>query len=212
MIYPEPEEDALDPLAAARILEGESEQVQLAFDVRLTSQLLAWGVAWLVGLGLVWFQVRDQNPYEGPTTGVVVTLSILMCAALVITADRVHRATSGVLGETSRRGRIYGIGWGAGVVAGLLVVATVAKAGAPPEAVGVLVVSLQLVLAGILYVCGAALFGPRIFLILGCWLIGLGAVAGFVGPVGAAAFGAIGGGGGFLVAALAAHRASGRQR
>lgn len=201
-----------DPALAADVLNVESLRVQEAFDVRLADQLAAWGIAWFVGLGLVWLQVRDQNPYRGPSTWAVVTLSVLMMAALVVTADRVHRATAGVLGASARRGRLYGIGWGAGVVAGLLVVAAAGTAGAPPAVIGVLVISVQLVIAGVLYLCGAALFGGRIVLLLGCWLIALGSVAGFAGPVGAAAVGAVGGGGGFLVAAASAWRGSARRR
>lgn len=87
-------------------------------------------------------------------------------------------------------------------------VAASGTADAGPAVIGVLVVSIQLLVAGLLQICGAALFGGRIMLVLGGWLVALGAVAGFTGPVGAAAIGALGGGGGFLVAAAVARRHS----
>lgn len=207
-----PENEPFDPAMAAAVLDAESVRVQEAFDVRLADQLAAWGIAWFIGLGLVWLEVRDQAPYRGPGTWVLITLSVLMVAALTVTADRIHRATAGVHGGTARRGRLYGVGWGAGVVAGLVLVAATGVAGASPAVIGVLVVCVLTVIVGVLYICSAALFGGRIVLALGCWLVVLGSLAGFTGPVGAAAIGAIGGGGGFLVAATVAWRGSAGRR
>lgn len=206
-----PEDFSFDPAMAAAVLDIESARVQQAFDVRLADQLGAWGIAWLVSLGLVWLQVRGQDPYRGPSTWVLIVLACSMIAAMFVTGDRVRRATAGVHGATARRGRLYGIGWGAGVSAGLFMVATVGVAGAGPAVIGVLVVTIQLLVAGLMYICGAALFGGRITLVLGCWLVALGALAGFAGPVGAAAIGAVGGGGGLLVAAGLAWRRSTRR-
>lgn len=206
------EDESFDPAMAALVLEIESARVQQAFDVRLADQLGAWGIAWFVSLGLVWVQVRDQDPYRGPSTWVLIVLACSMIAAMLVTADRVRRATAGVQGVTARRGRLYGIGWGAGVSAGLLMVAAVGVADAGPAVIGVLVVSVQLLVAGLLHICGAALFGGRITLVLGCWLVALGALAGFTGPVGAAAVGAVGGGGGLLVAAVLAWRRSAQRQ
>lgn len=200
-----------DPAAAAAILDLESTRVRRAFDVRLTDQLAAWAVAWFVGLGLVWWQVSGQHPYAGPGTGVLVTLSVLMALAVLVTVHRIHRATAGIGGESARRGRIIGAVWGGGVVAGFLLVGAAAANGAEPRLIGVLVVCLQLLICGVLYVCSSALFGNRVLLLLGGWLILLGAVAGFAGPVAVAAIGAVGGGGGFLAAALAHRRPPERQ-
>lgn len=212
MTVSRPEDEFFDPASAARVLGGEGERVRAAFDVRVADQFAAWGVAWLVGLGLVWFQVRDQIPYRGPSTAVIVVLAVLMAAALVVTVDRVHRATVGMHGGTARRGRSYGVAWGCGVVAGLLMVVGAARSGAPPTVVGTLVVSSQLLIAGVLYACGAAVFGGRTKLGLGCWLILLAVVAAFCDPVVAAALGALGGGGGFLAAAAVSVRSSRRTR
>lgn len=112
-----------DAAEAAWLLEAQARTVRAALDVRLPEQLAAWGVAWLVGLGAMWLEVRAQHPY------------------------------------------------------------------------------LSLLVAGLMYLFGAALWGVRPMAVLGGWLLVLTAGVGVAGPVAATLLGAVLGGGAFLATA-----------
>jgi hypothetical protein len=58
-----------------------------------------------------------------------------------------------------------------------------------------------LLVTGLIYVAAAAISLDRTMFALGGWLLAVAAAAGWAGPVGALAVGALAGGGGFLAAA-----------
>lgn len=57
------DEQPFDAAAALALLTSQERRVRSALDVRLHESLLAWGLALGVGLGVIWWQVRDQRPY-----------------------------------------------------------------------------------------------------------------------------------------------------
>ncbi|GAA1788047.1 hypothetical protein [Nostocoides veronense] len=190
-----------DPAEALALLQVQEDRVRVAFDTRLHEQLGAWGVALLVGLGGIWLQVRGQEPYVGPGAASGILFSVLLAAAAAVTAWRTQQATAGIAGASSWQGGLYGAGWALGFVGYFAILGAIARADAPPPAIGVFATCGPLLITGLMYLFGAALWGVRPMAALGAWLVLVASGAGFAGPVGAVLVGAVLGGGGLLVAA-----------
>lgn len=158
-------------------------------------------VAAAIGIGVIWLQERRQEPYAGPTAATAAFFGILLVLAGALTAVRTRQATAGISGSSDWQGSIYGFGWGLGFLAHFALAGALVRAGAPATAMGVQGVVGSLVVVGLMYLFGAAVWGVRPMAVLGAWLLIVAAGAGLAGPVTAALIGAVLGGGGFLAAA-----------
>lgn len=196
----------LDPAEAMALLEGQERRVRRALDPGEGFSYLMWGAAWMIGFGVIWWQVFGQDPYTGPGRLAAGLFAILLTAAAVLSGWRTQRALAGIGGESARRGRLYGLGWSAGLLALFAILAALGRVDAPAPVLGVLGVCGPLLVVGLMYIFGAACFGSRSSAALGVWLLVLAAVVGFTGPVVAAGLAALLGGGGFFVAAVLAGR------
>ena len=199
-------EEPLDPDVAMVLLQEQERRVRTALDPGLPLTLLVWGIAWSVGFGSIWWQVRAQTLYQGPQGAVAGLFAALLTSAGIFTAWRTQRAIAGIAGETARRGRLFGISWCAGLIALFVSFTALGRAGATPSVLGVLGVCGPLLVVGLMHLFGAAAFGSRVMAVLGGWLLVLAASLGYAGPVAAAGLTALLAGGGFLVAAAFAAR------
>ena len=86
-------------------------------------------------------------------------------------------------------------------LAGVGLLGALGNAGATPGVLGILGVTGALLVVGLMYLFGAALWGVRPMGALGCWLLVLAAGVGFAGPVTATLAGSVLGGGAFLATA-----------
>jgi len=189
------------PAAAMELIAAQERRTRTSFDGHLDQVLAAWGVAWLFGLGALWFQVRGQSPYAGPQGWAPIVFASLLAAAASLTAWRTVQTTRGVGGDSGYRGMLYGYGWLLGFAAYFGIMGALAGAGASPAVLGVFGVVGPLLVTGLQYLVGAAILGARPMAALGGWLIVLAASIGFAGPVTALVLGAVLGGGGFLATA-----------
>lgn len=196
----------LDPAEALALIESESGRVRRALDVRLPLQLFAWGVAWCVGFGVLWWDVRSQQPFTGPGVVAAVVFSVLLIAAATVTGVVTQAATRGRGGRSARQGRDLGIFWGAGFTAFFVFAGGIGSAGLDPEAAGLLFAGGSVVITGLAYLAMAAVFGGAVERTLGIWLLVLVAGGVWAGPVTLNLLIAVLGGGGFLVAAALARR------
>lgn len=196
-----PEDQPFDAAAALAVITSQERRVRAALDVRLHESLLAWGLALGVGLGVIWWQVRDQRPYAGPPGWALALLGVLLIAAMALTGIRTAQASAGVGGDADWRGRVFGLGWGLGFLAHFALIGALGRAGAEPEVLGIFSTCGSLAVAGLMYLFGAAAWGSRPMAVLGAWLLLVAASAGFAGPVGAAGLAALLAGSGFVVVA-----------
>lgn len=200
--------DGMDPASALELIEAEGRRIRKALDPRLPWQLLSWGLAWLIGAGALWLDVRDQRPYVGPgglSAGVFVAL---LAVAGLVTGVTVAQGTAGVGGRAARTGHRIGLVWGLGWLSFMACGAAVVKEGAAPAVAGVLYAAGAHLVTGLIYAMSGAVWDDPVQVWLGCWLTILAGIAGFFGPVGVLLVEALGGGGGFLVAAWWARRRS----
>lgn len=196
----EPDDDRpLDPADMLALLERQKRQVDLAYVTPVAWLYLIWGVSWAVGFLLLWLaRVVDWMPLPlaGAAFGVLIIASIVTSA---IVGTRIGR---GVRGASNFQGAVYGISWSLSGMAFAAVGVGLISNGMSPELAALYFPSAYALMAGIMYLAGAALWGERSQLVLGCLLLVVGSIAPFFGLPGNNLVMAIGGGGGFLVAAV----------
>src|ERR1700719_4716201 len=120
------EDAGLDPREAVKILEQAKRQAERQFDPQppVVVVLGAAGV-FLFGYGAVWWSMRDQHPYTGPTIWSLAVLYGLIAVSAIVGSAVSNRAQSGVSGRARRQQQAMGAafaaaGIGAWVVEGAL--------------------------------------------------------------------------------------------
>jgi hypothetical protein len=107
------EGDGLDPREAAKLLEQTKRQAQRQFDLAPPLLTLIRAAVILVGYGAVWWSVRDQHPYTGPSLAAVAAIYGAVIFVIVVSALAIQRATAGVTGRSRRQRWAYGAAFGA---------------------------------------------------------------------------------------------------
>jgi hypothetical protein len=196
-----PEDGTLDPREAAELVRQSADHARSRLMVNQPLIYGAWGVAWLVGCGTMWLSVLGQQPFRGAPGWAAAVLGTGIGLAAVVTGIATVRASSGVGGVSARQGMMFGLAWPAGFAALFLILGAAAHLGAGPSAIGVLGAAGPLLVTGLIYLVGAALWLDPVMFWLGAWALLVAAGGAWAGPAGALLTDAVAGGGGFLVAA-----------
>jgi hypothetical protein len=196
-----PDDEAMDAEAAARLIRETRDHAYDRLAVKQARMYGIWGVAWLIGLGTMWLSVRGQDPYTGPSGVSFAILGVLIALAAIASIAVVGRATRGIGGTSSQQGMLYGLSWAAGMAAVFTIEGALAHAGASGKVLGVMGAAGPLLVTGLIYVVGSAIWLDRVMFSVGLWLLAITAAGTWTGPVGLLLTGALAGGGGFLVAA-----------
>ena len=187
----------LDPAAMLALLERQKRAVDLSYVRPVGWLYLVWGVAWLVGFLVLWLAaVTDWLP--GVVGGVI--FGVLIVASIVTSAIVGTRIGRGVQGPSNFAGAVYGISWSLVGSAFAAVGIGLISNGMSPELASLYFPSAYALMAGTMYLAGAALWNERSQLVLGVLLLFIGSVAPFFGAPANNLVMAIGGVG-FLVAA-----------
>lgn len=161
-----------------------------------------WGAAWLVS-GVLYF-VHQLGGLAGGTTAIA--CGVTGVVAMVVSIVTSVRSGRGVRSASDLQGAFYGMSWTiAHVAMGLVVGATVGAL--PDELKGTLVPALFVLVTGVLYLAGGAVWTDRLQYGLGVWIVAVAVVSVYAGqPANSLVLG-IGGGGALLgVAAWSAVR------
>jgi hypothetical protein len=103
------EHGQLDPGSAAALLEQATKRAQRQFDIRPPLLMLTGAVVVLVAYGAVWWSVRGQHPYSGPSGTALAVLYTTLVAWIVVVSVVFRRATRGVGGRTARQRKADGL-------------------------------------------------------------------------------------------------------
>ena len=107
-------EAAMDAQGAAVIMERARERAGSELRVRRPLLFVSWGLVLLVGYGAMWLSVRGQQPYHMPAWPTLLLAFLLLLVALIITAQVVDWAASGVGGRSQVQRGIFALAVAAG--------------------------------------------------------------------------------------------------
>ncbi|MBX6751027.1 MAG: transporter [Micromonosporaceae bacterium] len=198
----DPDERApASPAETLRLIEAGRAAAQRDFqpDPRLTYG--PWGVAWLVGFGLLFLRFGPDGRVllAMPELLPLLVLYVLLVAAFVISGSAGMRAGRHVRGVSSIQGLRYGVSWAA-AFAGVVVIASRFADLLPDAEASLLWSGLSVAVVGVLYIAGAATWQSREMFTLGVWIT-LVNIGGFLaGPGWHSLAISLAGGGGMLTA------------
>lgn len=197
------DEDApLSPEASLALIAEEQRAVHRRLDVDAAMFLGPWGVAWLVGYGLLFlrFGPDDREFVPMPSWLPLAVLYCLLVAAGIVSGIALFRATRGVAGGSAERGAMYGWSWFV-AFAGFGILGSRFEEFLPEAQFGLLMGALPVFITGILYMSGGAVWHNRAQFAFGVWLSAVNAVGVIAGPGWHSLVVSVLGGGGMLATA-----------
>jgi hypothetical protein len=171
-----------DMQRAATILDDAGKHAREQLTYRYPVLFTTWGLMYLIAYGACWLSVRGQRPYQGPTPMALLSLTLVVAAALTITVILVGRAVSGVGGSSARQRRVYVLSSILGFAGLFTLEAALDHAGASLAVVGVYGAAAPLLLTGVIIALGAAVALDWTVFGLGLWLVAVAAGSSFAGP------------------------------
>jgi hypothetical protein len=101
--------DDLDPREAARLLAETEREARRQFSLSPQWVNVVMGGVMLVAYGSLWLSTRGQDPYMGPSLGVVAFVYAAVAVAIAVSAKVYRRATAGVSGPAVRQQQAEGV-------------------------------------------------------------------------------------------------------
>ena len=161
----------------------------------------AWGMAVLLGYGAMWLSVRGQHPYTGPSGASIAVLLGLAALAVAAVVVIISKTVAGIDGRSARYRSIVLRAYATGYLI-LLGVQVAIKSSVSPRTFAFVAFAAALLLAGLTYILSYALGRNRTALVLGGWLVIVGASCAWLAPATILATCALAGGGAFLLMAV----------
>lgn len=199
----------MDVQTAVAIMREAGERARRELWVRRPVVFATWGLAMVLGYGAMWLSVRRQQPYRGPAEGTYFVLFILYALAVIITGALVDRAAGGVGGRSVFQRGVFVLALFAGYAALGNEKLALSHDGVGRPVLGVLGAAVPLLTAGLVFVASSAVSAGTVparpdwtRLVLGVWLLAVGAGGTWAGPVTDLAIYALVGGGGVLLMAV----------
>ena len=180
---PSSETGDLGPREAAALLRESEFRARQSLAIWPPYLLFIGAAIFFVGFGAMWWSVRGQHPYVGPSGGALAVLYGGIVVWIAVVTAVVRRATSGVAGPTART-RAYRFWYVVVIIAYSLFQGALYHAGASASIVyGIFPASAPWLFAGTVVLTLGVVREDGRTLALGVMLIVLGVAAGFAGPV-----------------------------
>jgi hypothetical protein len=188
------DEHRLDPREAAILLDQATRQAHREFSYRPPLLTSIRAVVVLLGYGALWWSVRGQHPYKGPSRGVILVLYAAVIFVIVVSALALRRATTGVTGPSRRQEGALGVAFVTAFIATAVFQGALHYVGVGPVVVyGVFPAAAPLLVVGATLGGMAAAQENWRLLATAIALIALGTGSVFAGPIGVWGVIAIGG-------------------
>jgi hypothetical protein len=196
----EPLQSPDEALALLRVQQSALERDQLS---GIPWILAVWGVAWGVGFLALWSGYEGGNPwFQIPLPIAAIVFGALLIGSIAISAVIGMRLNRGVRGPSNFSGAVYGISWPVVSLGAYLIGVALALGGMDSTLQSLYFPAIYALVAGAMYLMGAALWRSIDQLVLGAVIIVAGTVAPFFGAPTNNLVMAVLGGGAFLVAAI----------
>jgi hypothetical protein len=162
------------PLSAEEslaLIERQEREIHRRLGVNVALFYGPWGAAYLLGFGSVFLTYPSAVPLRLSGGVAAVITGVLFAAAVVVSVVYGTRAGRGVRGPSRVVGAMYGWSWTLGFCALAAVNIGVTRLGVPADAVTLLWSGSSLLLVGVLYLAGGALWQNRFQYGLGVWML-----------------------------------------
>jgi hypothetical protein len=192
------------PLSAEEslaLIERQEREVHRRLGVNVALFYGPWGVAYLFGFGSVFLTYPSAVPLRLPGAVAAVITGVLFAVAIVVSVVNGTQAGRGVRGPSRMVGAMYGWSWTLAFSALAAVNIGVTRRGLPADTATLLWSGSALVLVGVLYLAGGALWQDRFQYGLGVWMLVTGAGSVLAGVPGNFAVLSLAGGGVLLLTA-----------
>ncbi len=147
-----------------------------------TVLLIVWAAAWAIGFTALWFGdgVGGADVLPAPVAWTVFGVCILGAVVWSIVTG-IRSGSSGIRGRSQLQGTLYGWSWTISMVGTWLLLMGVQRAGLSPEASSLLYPGAFVLMVGVLYLAGGALWRSPVQYALGIVMVVVVAIATFVG-------------------------------
>jgi peptidoglycan/LPS O-acetylase OafA/YrhL len=107
----EMEEETLDPREAAALLSQTKKKALVGLELNSLLLSLLGALTLPLGFGILWWSVRHQHPYQGPTVGAIGLFYLLILVIDIGAIATLRRSSRGVGGQYKKNRRMLsGIG------------------------------------------------------------------------------------------------------
>ena len=160
-------EPALDPRAALASMNQAAAATRASIEPNTAVIYFVWSAAYLLGYGLLHGAAFSWLPLAYGTA-LLIGAAVLL-AAVAYTAVAGIRSGSQIRGDSKFAGMAYGMSWMGGflIVALFSIAISRLLAGTDQLVTGWLINSVAILVVGIMYMAGAAIFGDRPMFLLG---------------------------------------------
>jgi hypothetical protein len=183
------------------LIEREEREIRRRLRVNVAMFYWPWGAAYLLGFGSVFLTYPSAVPLRLSGVAAATITGVLFAAAILVSVVSGTRAGRGVRGPSRMVGVMYGWSWALGFCTLAAVNIGVTRLGVPADAATLLWSGSSLLLVGVLYLAGGALWQDRFQYGLGVWMLVTGAGSVLAGVPGNFAVLSLAGGGGLLLTA-----------
>jgi hypothetical protein len=193
---------ALDPRAAVALLTETKDKASSALTVNSLALSLLGGLILPVGFGIIWWSVRHQHPYQGPTLGAIGLMYLLVLIVDGVSIAVFRRSSRGVGGQYKKNRRMLSAVGGVGLVGTYVIMGALEHAHVTHSVVyGIYPATVPLLVGGMIGAIGAAQRDDWTLFTAALAISCIGAGAAFAGPVGAWAVSGFGAGAALLTSA-----------
>lgn len=198
------EELPLDPAEMLALARSQQDAVSRRLARQIPWILVAWGVAWTVGFGLLWLIDGARPAFSVPLPVAAGAFAALMVAAIVVSAVVGTLSGRGIRSTPAAAftGIVYGVTGSVAFVAMYVFAAGLVHNGMPPELQSIYFPVASSLIVGIMYLIAAAIWHQVPMIYLGGWIILVALVCPFFGYPHHYLVLATAGGGAFFVSAL----------
>ncbi|KZE91482.1 hypothetical protein [Microbacterium sp. TNHR37B] len=176
------DDTSLDPAQMFEVMQSTRRRTHSRLTRMYSTLLFVWAAAWLFGFGALMLGDGIGGAPVLPAPVAWTVFGSLIAAAIVwsIVAG-LRSAASGISGRSQLQGALYGYSWMIAMIGGWLLLMGLQKSGLSPETTNLLYPALFVLLVGVLYLAGGALWRSPAQYVLGIALIAVVVVATFVG-------------------------------
>jgi hypothetical protein len=195
------DDEAPSPQASMALIHSSRREVARRLLGSPERALAGWGIAWLLGFGACY--LASSGPRAAlPAWVAYLILGVACATAGVVSAVETVRPGRGIIGPSRRVAVWYGWSWGLAYAGLFVLILGLAVQGLSPTLLARLWPGLAVLIGGVLYVAGGALWQDRLLYLLGAWTVIVGATSTFAGTPGNFAVLSFAGGGGLIVVAI----------